>query len=143
MGWQDWSEFGRVDVSVQSNNPISLTTDAPFQDTWHGAFGGQYQLSDLWLMNFGVAYDSAFQEGGPRFRPRCRSTPAWRFGVGAQQQATKSFHWGAGAEYQWGGTLDVDNEGSVPVAVGGRGNLVGKFRDVQALFVSANFGWNF
>ncbi len=141
VGWQDWSEFGRVDVSIESNNPVSLTTDAPYQDTWHGALGGQYRLSDAWLMNFGVAYDSAFQEGStvsPAPPPA-----GWRFGVGAQQLVTKSFHWGAGAEYQWGGTLDVNNESSVPVANGGRGNLVGKFRDVQTLFVSANFGWNF
>ncbi len=142
VGWQDWSEFGRVDVSIDSSNPVSLTTDAPFQDTWHGAVGGQYQLSELWLMNFGVAYDSAFQEGST-VSPALPANAGWRFGVGAQQQTTKSFHWGAAAEYQWGGTLDVDNEGSAPVALGGRGNLVGKFRDVQALFVSANFGWNF
>ena len=142
VGWQDWSAFGRVDVSIDSSNPVSLTTDAPFQDTWHGALGGQYRLSDLWLMNFGVAYDSAFQEGGT-VSPALPANAGWRFGVGAQQQTTKSFHWGAAAEYQWGGTLDVDNEGSAPVAIGGRGNLVGKFRDVQALFVSANFGWNF
>ena len=142
VGWQDWSEFGRVDVSIDSSNPVSLTTDAPFQDTWHGAVGGQYRLSELWLMNFGVAYDSAFQEGST-VSPALPANAGWRFGVGAQQQTTKSFHWGFAGEYQWGGTLDVDNEGSVPVALGGRGNLVGKFSDVQALFVSANFGWNF
>ena len=50
---------------------------------------------------------------------------------------------GPAAEYQWGGTLDVNNQAPVPVALGGRGNLVGTYRDVQALFVSANFGWNF
>ena len=141
-GWQDWSEFGRVDISVDSNNPRSLTTDAPFKDTWHGAVGGQYQLSELWLMNFGVAYDSAFQDGST-VSPALPANAGWRFGVGAQQQTTRSFHWGFAGEYQWGGTLDVDNEGSVPVALGGRGNLKGSFRDVQALFVSANFGWNF
>jgi long-chain fatty acid transport protein len=142
VGWQDWSEFGRVDVSIDSSNPVSLTTDAPFKDTWHGAVGGQYQLSELWLMNFGVAYDSAFQEGG-KVSPALPANAAWRFGVGAQQQVTQSFHWGVAGEYNWGGTLDVENEGSAPVALGGRGNLVGKFRDTQAVFVSANFGWNF
>ena len=141
-GWQDWSEFGYVEVGVDSNNPISLTTETPNKDTWHGALGGQYQLSEAWRMNFGIAYDSAFQKGST-ISPLTPTNTQWRFGVGGQQQIAKSFHWGAAAEYQWGGTLDVNNQAPVPVALGGRGNLVGSYRDVQALFVSANFGWNF
>jgi long-chain fatty acid transport protein len=141
-GWQDWSEFGYVEVGVDSNNPISLTTETAFKDTWHGALGGQYQLSEAWRMNFGIAYDSAFQRGST-VSPLSPANTQWRFGVGGQQQTTKSFHWGAAVEYQWGGTLDVNKQADVPVALGGRGNLVGSYRDVQALFVSANFGWNF
>jgi long-chain fatty acid transport protein len=141
-GWQDWSAFGRVDISVDSSNPTSLTTDAPFQDTWHGAVGGQYQLSEPWLMNFGIAYDSAFQEGST-VSVALPSNDLWRFGVGAQQQTTRSFHWGVAGAYTWGGTLDVDLQSPRPVAVGGRGNLKGSFRDTQGLFVSAHFGWNF
>ncbi len=142
VGWQDWSEFGYVEVGIDSNNPISLTTESRFKDTWHGALGGQYRLSEPWRLSFGVAYDSAFQKGST-VSPLIPANSAWRFGVGAQQQITKAFHWGAGAEYQWGGTLNVNKQSSVPVALGGRGNLQGSFRDVQALFVSANFGWNF
>lgn len=97
VGWQDWSEFGRVDISVDSSNPVSLTTDGPFQDTWHGAVGGQYQLSEQWLMNFGIAYDSAFQEGST-VSIALPVNAGWRFGVGGQQQTTKSFHWGVAGE---------------------------------------------
>jgi long-chain fatty acid transport protein len=142
VGWQDWSEFGYVDVGVDSSNPISLTTPTALKDTWHGALGGQFQLSAPWRMDVGIAYDSAFQKGST-VSPLLPANAAWRFSVGAQQQIAKAFHWGAAAEYQWGGTLDVNKQGTAPVALGGRGNLVGTYREIQALFVSANFGWDF
>ena len=62
VGWQQWSKFGEVDVGVDSNNPTGLTTKLNFKDTWHVAGGVQYRLSDAWLLNGGVAYDSGFQD---------------------------------------------------------------------------------
>ena len=32
VGWQDWSRFGKVDVTA---NPTSLTFNRKYQDTWH------------------------------------------------------------------------------------------------------------
>ena len=57
-----WSKFGEVAVGVDSNNPIGLTTRLDFKDTWHVAGGAQYKWSDKWLLNAGIAYDSAFQD---------------------------------------------------------------------------------
>jgi hypothetical protein len=37
----------------------------------------------------------------------------------------QDFSWGIAAEYLYGGTLDVTEQSSAPVAVGGRGDLVG------------------
>ena len=54
LGWQDWSQFGRVDVAVDSNDPRSLTTDLDFKDTWHAALGAQVRVSEPWTLNFGV-----------------------------------------------------------------------------------------
>lgn len=39
VGWQQWSKFGTAEVSVDSRNPVSLTTDLDYQDTWHVAGG--------------------------------------------------------------------------------------------------------
>ena len=37
VGWQDWSNFGNIDVSVASANPPTVfTVDADYKDTWHG-----------------------------------------------------------------------------------------------------------
>jgi long-chain fatty acid transport protein len=142
VGWQQWSKFGKAEVTLDSNNPTSLTSDLDFKDTWHVAGGAQYRLSGPWLLNFGVAYDSKFQSG-PNIAVSIPANDAWRFGVGAQHQASKTFEWGVAAEYAYGGTLDVNNQSAAPVALGGRGNLVGSFNDAATWFLSANFNWKF
>jgi long-chain fatty acid transport protein len=140
VGWQQWSKFGKTEVTLDSSNPVSLTTDLDFKDTWHVAAGAQYRLSDPWLLNFGVAYDSKFQSG-PYIPASLPVNSAWRFGIGAQHQSSKTFSWGVAAEYAYGGTLDVNQQSAAPVLLGGRGNLVGEFPSTGSFFIAANFGW--
>lgn len=142
LGWQDWSRFGRVNVSIDGNaTPRAGTTDLDFKDTWHLALGAQYKISDPWLLNFGVAYDSKFQESS-QIGPSLPANDAWRFGIGLQNQAAKDFEWGVAAEYLYGGTVDVDQQGNLPVVAGGRGDLAGSYRP-RMYFISANFNWKF
>jgi long-chain fatty acid transport protein len=143
IGWQEWSKFGQVQLGLDdTTHPTSLTTDLEFNDTWHFAAGAQYRLSDPWLLNFGVAYDTGFQDGAD-VSPLLPVDSAWRFGVGAQQQLSKTTFWGFAAEYLYGGTLDTDVQGAVPVALGGRGDLVGSYNDIGNLFLAAYFNWKF
>ena len=140
VGWQQWSKFGEVELGVDSNNPTSLTTSVPFKDTWHGALGAQYRLDTPWRLNFGVAYDSGFQSGS-NVSPLLPANAAWRFGVGAQQEVSKTFNWGVAFEYLAGGTLDVNKQGNAPVVLGGRGSVVGSYDNIGTYFLSANFNW--
>ena len=41
----------------------ALTTTLDYQDTWQIAAGIQHRLSEPWLLNFGVTYDSGAQNG--------------------------------------------------------------------------------
>jgi len=142
VGWQQWSKFGKVDISINdTNNPASLTTDLDFKDTWHVALGAQYRISQPWLLNFGVAYDSAFQSGDIQ-SPLLPSNSAWRFGVGVQNEVDRSFNWGLSAEYVYGGTLDLKKSGR-PLLLGGRGDLDGDYPNTGALFMAANVNWKF
>jgi long-chain fatty acid transport protein len=141
VGWQQWSKFGKVEVGVDSSNPTSNTTNLDYDDTWHAALGAQYHLTDAWMLNFGVAYDSKFQ--GATVSPMLPANDAWRFGAGVQNQYSKTFSWGFSAEYGYGGTLDVDKRSAAPVALGGRGDLVGSYPDTGMLFLAANFIWTF
>ena len=142
VGWQQWSRFGKMDVGVESSNPTSLTTNLNFKDTWHAAIGAQYRPGGAWLYGFGVAYDSKFQDSS-NIPPAFPANDAWRFGVGAQKQSSKSFSWGVAAEYLYGGSLNVNQHSIVPVALGGRGDLTGSFEHTAVYFLSANWAWKF
>lgn len=142
VGWQQWSKFGQVQLGIDNtNDPTSLTTELKFKDTWHVALGAQYKLSEPWLLNFGVAYDSGFQSGD--VSPLMPVNSAWRFGAGAQQQLSKTSYWGFGAEYLYGGTLDTNLRSTLPVALGGRGSLVGSFDSTGTVFLTTYFNWQF
>ena len=142
VGWQQWSKFGELEVGVDSSNPQSLTKNLNFKDTWHVAVGAQYQLNAPWRLDFGVGYDSEFQDNS-RVSPMLPVNSAWRFGIGAQKQESKTFNWGISAEYVNSGDLHVNQQSDVPVALGGRGNLVGSYNNVGIYFLAANFNWKF
>jgi long-chain fatty acid transport protein len=38
IGWEDYSEFGFIDVSIVNSTTIDLTADLSFKDTRHVAF---------------------------------------------------------------------------------------------------------
>ncbi|MCP5426173.1 MAG: outer membrane protein transport protein [Gammaproteobacteria bacterium] len=144
VGWQDWSRFGQVQLGIaDSTNPTSVTTDLDFKDTWHLAAGAQYRLNDpTWLLNFGMAYDSDFQDGS-KVSPALPLNAAWRFGVGAEQQASQSLRWGFAAEYMYGGTVDTDLKSDRSVLLGGRGNVDGSYEDTGTLFLAIYGNWTF
>jgi long-chain fatty acid transport protein len=142
VGWQQWSKFGEVEIGVDSNNPVGLTTKLNFKDTWHVAGGVQYRLSDAWLLNGGIAYDSGFQDNSA-VALALPANAAWRFGIGAQKEESKTFNWGLGFEYLYGGSLHSNVVGSAPVALGGRGDVVGSYNNVNFLFFAANLNWKF
>lgn len=142
VGWQQWSKFGEVEVGVDTNNPIGLTTALDFDDTWHVALGTQYKLTDTWLLNAGIAYDSGFQDKNS-VALVLPVNAAWRFGFGGQQRISERFNWGASFEYIYGGDLRTDITGSVPVAIGGRGDVIGAYNDNGFFFLAANLNWTF
>lgn len=142
VGWQQWSKFGRVDVGVDSNDPVGLTSNLEFKDTWHVAAGAQYRHSDAWTLTAGVAYDSAFQDNA-HVAVALPANAAWRFGVGGQKQESPAFRWGWSLEYVHGGGMNVDLRGNVPVAIGGRGDVVGSFDNASILFLAASLSWKF
>jgi len=142
VGWQQWSRFGQVEVGINSPDPTSLTTELDFKDTWHAALGAQYQLDSRWRLDFGVAFDSEFQDNA-KVSPLLPLNSAWRFGFGANRQESSTFNWGLAAEYIYGGTLHVNQLSELPVALGGRGDLVGSYENVGVFFMSANFNWKF
>jgi len=123
VGWQDWSRFGKVDVSINSNNPTSLTTDLNFKDTWHFALGAQYQVSQPWLLFFGAAYDTSSVKTGD-MSVTLPMGEAYRFGTGTQYKLNQHLSLGFSYELIWMGTLNV-NQTRGPLA----GTVAGEYKD--------------
>jgi len=126
VGWQDWTQFADSDVNGDS-------TDLDLQDTWHGAVGTQYQLTDATRLNFGVAYDSSMYDDKDNTELLLPSGWAWRFGTGVQHQLSEHSSLGTAFEYVYGETAKVSD----PEV------LSGEYNNPQVYFISANYSYRF
>ena len=137
LGWQDWSEFGNVGVSVSSEDTSSLTFDRNYKDTWHVAFGAQYRVAAPWLLSAGVAYDSSMMDDEDR-TPDLPLGEAWRFGLGARYDWSQNLAFGLGYTLLWSGDLDMDvNRG--PLA----GRVSGTYENTSMNFINFYLNWKF
>jgi len=134
VGWQEWSKFGQVELGIDSNNPVSITIDKHYKNTWHVALGVQHPISCHWLLNLGVAYDSRFQptENIPLNIP---ANAAWRFGIGSNFAVHRCLDLGLNFEYIHSGDLNVNNHSLVT------GDLTGAFKQPSVYFLAANLNW--
>ena len=134
-GWQDWSEFGKVDVQVSSDNPTSLTVDQNFKDTWHVAVGAQVKTSSEWQVSFGAAYDSSCLDDADR-TPSLLVGKAYRFGAGGRRPLKENLDLGIAYELAWGGDMGVDQRRG-PLA----GRIAGSYEDTMMHFLTASLRW--
>lgn len=143
VNWQQWSKFGEVDVGIDNtNNPLSLTADRNYKDTWQLAAGAQYRATERVTLMGGIAYDSEFQDSN-NIPPAIPANAAWRFGFGGQVEESKTFNWGLSAEYLYAGSLKTNLSGLPPI-VGGRGNLAGSYEQPAGiLFLATNLNFKF
>jgi long-chain fatty acid transport protein len=137
FGWQQWSQFGKVDVSVDRINNVGLTKNLKFNDTWHGALGAQYRVSAPLLVTGGVAYDSSMQDVGSR-SPALPTGWTWRFALGGQYDLSRDIKLGAAYEYAYGGDVPIDVSRG-PLA----GRVAGEYRNMSVQFLNANVAWKF
>ena len=117
VGWEQWSKFGFINVAVTDTN-VNTTTDLKFKDTWHGALGAQYRVSDPWLLSAGVAYDSSMMDDSQR-NPLFPLGDAWRFGLGGQYFWTPKVTVSGAYELAWGGNLPMTVSRTVAGTVSG------------------------
>ncbi len=137
VGWQDWSRFGKVDITVSSEDTNSLTVNRNYKDTWHVAAGLQYKISPPWLLSLGVAYDSSLMDDKER-TPDVPVGATWRFGGGVRYQVRDNIDIGLAYECAWGGDLPMDiNRG--PLA----GRVSGEYPGTALHFINLALNWRF
>jgi long-chain fatty acid transport protein len=137
LGWQDWSQFGKVGVSVTSEDTSDLTVDRNYKDTWHVALGAQYRVATPWLLTAGISYDSSMMDDEDR-TPDLPLGESWRFGLGARYDWSENLAFGTGYTFLWSGDLDMDvNRG--PLA----GRVSGTYENVSMHFINFYLNWKF
>jgi long-chain fatty acid transport protein len=135
FGWDNWSQFGKVDVAVVSSTTNDLTIDLDYNDTYHVGVGTQYRLNPEWLLNSGLSYDSAMISAANR----SVSVPVgafYKFGLGADWLMNQKIKLGFSYEVAYSGDLSISqNRG--PLA----GQVTGEFKNVLNHFFAFTLNW--
>jgi long-chain fatty acid transport protein len=115
----------------------SKTIDAGFKDTWHLSLGAQYQATEQWLWNVGVAYDSSAVSDGNRsvILPMNES---WRIATGATYALNKDTDVNVSWAMVWLGDMPDDQTKSVS---GDR--ISGQFDNAWIQALTGNMTWRF
>lgn len=137
LGWQNWSQFGQVGVSVDATTSVDTTADANFQDTWHAAFGARYRLDPLWSLSAGVAYDSSPVTNSDRSIALALDRQ-YRYAIGALYDWRKDITLGVAFEYMDAGEAPVNQQGGNL-----RGDLKSEFKNDDVYFLSLSMNWKF
>ena len=139
VGWQNWSQFGRADISINSNNPTSLTTNLNYNDTWHFALGAQYRpaIESLWTFSAGAAYDSSAVNDQYR-SVMLPMGEAYRFALGTQYAFTPTLKLGGSYELIWAGNMAVDQFRG-PLA----GRISGSYNNASFSVFALNLSWTY
>lgn len=132
--WQEWSQFGYVDVSVDSLT--NRTINADYDDTFHLAVGAHYQVAPAWLVMAGFAYDSSPTSKGNR-SVALPLDQQFRYALGAQYTWNESVQLGLAYEFIDAGSADISQ--SRPLA----GTLVGDYSPNHIQVVNVNVVWKF
>jgi long-chain fatty acid transport protein len=138
FGWQNWKEYGEVDVTISSDTTRSATTDAHFQDTWHQAIGLQYRLARPWLLSAGFAHDSAPVSKFHR-TPTAPYDETFRYAAGLQYDWSDRVTVGAAYEFLDLGAAEIANLRRGPLS----GTLDGDYSSNHVHFIALNVTMKF
>jgi len=136
FGWDNWSQFGKVDVNVtgQLASP-SLTTTSNYDDTYHVAVGTQYRLNPEWLINSGLSYDSSMVSAANR-SVAMPVGATYKWGLGANWLKSPNVKLGFSYEVAYMGDMSV-NQNRGPLA----GQLTGAYKDAMMHFFAFTMNW--
>jgi long-chain fatty acid transport protein len=137
LGWQNWSEFGEVGLSLGGPDAKSLEVDANFSDTWHLALGARYRLNPLWSVSAGVAYDSSPVSNSDRSVAMLLDRQ-YRYAVGLQYELRRNLTLGAAYEYMDAGDAPVNQTGG-PLT----GDIKGDLDRSGFHFLALHANWKF
>jgi long-chain fatty acid transport protein len=138
IGWQNWSSFGNIDVSIDSDTSTSATQDLGYDDTWHFALGAQYRISRPWLLSIGAAYDTSPADSAKKRTPALPFDRQYRLAAGLQYELNQDVSLGAAYQYLDLGDANINRTGGLL-----RGDLEGQYKKNEIHFIGFNLIWKF
>jgi long-chain fatty acid transport protein len=128
FGWEEWSKLDTVNVSV-SKGTAKLPKN--WDDTWHYSGGVHYRISDPWLLQFGMAYDTSPVSSGDRTAdmPIDRQI---RYAVGALYTYSEKLTFGGALEYLDYGDATINSD-----------NLIGDYNQNHLIVTGFNVNYKF
>ena len=137
VGWQDWSAFGRTNVTVRSSSPTSFEDERNFKDTWHAAIGVRYRFAKPWLWSVGFAYDSSPVDDEDR-TPDMPLDRQIRIGTGVQYDWNENVTLGGAYTFIDLGDAKIDQQGGML-----QGNLKGDYKTNNLHALALTLVWRF
>jgi long-chain fatty acid transport protein len=106
FNWQNWNQFGELNVALSTDPPRAQAIDAEFSDTFQGAIGAHYRLGEPTLLLLGFAYDSSPTTEANR-SPALPVDRQLRFAAGLQYDINDDYTVGAAYEYADLGSANI------------------------------------
>ena len=131
LGWEEWSRFGHVEVSVGSSPDV--VTDLKYENTYHVGIGAQYQYDSKWRYSAGYSYDSALSKGAHRSAMIPMGEMS-RIGGGVEYKKRSDLTVGAAMDIMWEGDLSLNGSS-------GPGTLSGEYENVFLAFFAVYAKW--
>jgi long-chain fatty acid transport protein len=138
IGWQEWSEFGKSDITVRSTTTTKFTQDRDWDDAWHFALGAQYRIADPWLLSVGFAYDTDPVDDAENNTPDLALDRQIRYAAGLQYDWSTDITVGVAYEFLDLGDANVNLKGG-PL----QGDLKGDYDPNHIHFIAVNLIWKF
>ncbi|MEO8752090.1 MAG: outer membrane protein transport protein [Casimicrobiaceae bacterium] len=105
--WQNWSQFGQFNVTLDSVPPRARALNANFDDTYQAAIGMHYRLGAPTMLQLGFAYDSSALTEAHR-SPSLPIDQQFRFAGGVTYAVTDDYTLGFAYEYASLGSAPVN-----------------------------------
>lgn len=128
VGWDDWSKLDNIFVSTE-NRGAGLPTK--WRDTYHYAWGVEYQLNSKWAFTSGVAYDTNPVDARDR-SPELPVDRQVRYAIGSQYQLRDTLTVGGYVNYADLGRGRINKEG-----------YGGDYQNNGVLQLAVNLNWTF
>jgi long-chain fatty acid transport protein len=129
VGWEDWSDFDELLVSVERGSQ-PIPTD--WKDTYHFSGGVHYRPAEDWLLQAGITFDTSPVSKSDRtaYLPMDRQI---RSAVGAQYQWNEHINVGGAVEYIDLGDAEIDDPSI----------LTGEYDTNRIFMFALTFGYKF